>query len=53
MLGCNGFAVSGVAVRLAIVGTAVHKNRVILERSEESCNCKGGVFLKYFSPQQT
>jgi hypothetical protein len=30
----------------ALVGAAAHTNRVILERSEESCNCKCGLFLK-------
>jgi hypothetical protein len=28
----------------ALVGAEVNTNRVILEQSEESCNCKGGLF---------
>jgi hypothetical protein len=41
----RAFVPVGSVIQLAIVGADVSANRVILERSEESCNCKGELFL--------
>jgi hypothetical protein len=38
----------GTVTSVALVGAVAHKNRVILERSEESCNSKSGLFLINF-----
>jgi hypothetical protein len=44
----TGGVPNGSVTKFALVGVAANINRVILERSEESCNYRGGLFLKYF-----